>query len=194
VWPGQVVIELAGEGADTISAYDPSGEYRLPEHVEGLILGSSMTHGIGNAADNAIKGNWGAQTLDGAAGADTLDGGFGNDVLLGGSGDDVLIGGYGNDTMQGGEGADLFRLTDVDGEDVILDFVAGEDRVLLPPASISRSEAAPWDLLDFADVRVELRDTPDGARLSFNGPYGGPGILFAGVSAASLLAGDFVFG
>jgi Ca2+-binding RTX toxin-like protein len=52
----------------------------------------------GNALDNTLNGDLGADTVDGGAGADTLVGGDGNDSLAGGAGVDSLAGGLGNDT------------------------------------------------------------------------------------------------
>ncbi|HCW68959.1 MAG TPA: hemolysin expression modulating protein, partial [Thalassospira lucentensis] len=51
----------------------------------------------------------------------------GNDVLLGGSGDDVLEGGAGDDILSGGSGGDTFVFSGGGGNDVVLDFQAGED-------------------------------------------------------------------
>ncbi|MEO0361974.1 MAG: hypothetical protein AAF322_12745, partial [Pseudomonadota bacterium] len=60
-----------------------------------------------------------------------LWGSFGDDLLHGGAGDDTLTGGVGDDTLEGGEGADVF-LFHADwhaGEDLVLDFEEGVDRV-----------------------------------------------------------------
>jgi len=65
--------------------------------------------------------------MQGNAGNDRLDGGKGDDFLSGGDGDDTLIGGKGDDTMQSGDGADTFVFSGGGGQDVVLDFKAGED-------------------------------------------------------------------
>ncbi|MDF8333450.1 calcium-binding protein [Novosphingobium cyanobacteriorum] len=58
----------------------------------------------------------------------------GNDRIFGGSGDDLLNGGRGSDSLTGGLGSDRFHL-DVYGtageRDVIRDFQAGQDRIVL---------------------------------------------------------------
>lgn len=107
----------------------------------------------GQAGDDFLNGRGGADVLDGGWGRDTLLGGGGNDRLLGGAGADLLKGGAGRDRLFGGGGADRLEggagddiLTggagaDVfvfdarsaapgQGDDVILDFDAAQDRLL----------------------------------------------------------------
>lgn len=133
-----VVVENAGEGADTVFA---SLSWTLGENQENLTLtGSSSINGTGNALANKLVGNSGANTLDGgsgddvvegAAGNDTLKGSAGNDRLEGGDGADLLIGGAGRDELVGGAGNDRFDL-DLAGDSIvgagdrILDFAAGD--------------------------------------------------------------------
>jgi len=93
---GDVVVELPGEGNDTVYA---SIDYTLPYHVESLILtGSADLTGTGNGEDNSITGNSGNNRLYGGAGNDVLSGGAGNDILDGGTGADAMSGGSGDDT------------------------------------------------------------------------------------------------
>ena len=90
-----VVLELAGEGTDTVNA---SVSWLLGANLENLTLtGSAALNGTGNELDNVLTGNGGSNLLDGRAGNDTLIGGNGNDTLYGGTGDDSLSGGAGND-------------------------------------------------------------------------------------------------
>ncbi|MGI4718893.1 MAG: VCBS domain-containing protein [Janthinobacterium lividum] len=85
---GDLVSELAGEGADLVL----SGiDYTLTANVEDLVLTGAAGSGTGNELDNAITGNAAANSLYGLAGNDTLDGGRGADRLYGGSGDDTYI-------------------------------------------------------------------------------------------------------
>jgi len=108
---GDIVIENAGEGTDTVQ----SGlTYTLGANVERLILtGTSALNGTGNALDNILTGNSAANVLMGEAGNDSLNGGAGADVMLGGLGNDTYIvddpgdivienAGEGTDTVQSG--------------------------------------------------------------------------------------------
>jgi len=83
---GDKVIELAGEGNDTVVAYIG---YTLAANVENLVLQGNAATGTGNELDNIIIGNLGSDHLKGLAGKDTLDGGAGDDSLTGGDGDDT---------------------------------------------------------------------------------------------------------
>ncbi len=97
---GDTVVELDGEGADTVLSQI---DYTLPEHVENLFLRSTNlpttdpVRGEGNASDNLLLGNFVNNVLIGEAGNDIFWGGFsiGSDY---GPGDDDLYGGAGNDT------------------------------------------------------------------------------------------------
>lgn len=111
-----LIVELAGEGTDTVQSL---GDCTLADNVENLELldgqvqdgkvrvlnvmyttinvpGLGLT-GIGNAMDNRITGNGRDNVLNGLGGADVLIGGFGDDILDGGTGVDVMQGGVGND-------------------------------------------------------------------------------------------------
>ena len=67
----------------------------------------------------------------GTTGDDYLTGRKKDDLIQGKAGDDWLTGGKGNDTLSGGTGSDNFQLA-LDGSvDRIMDFVPGEDRVIL---------------------------------------------------------------
>lgn len=139
--PDDIVIEVHGEGNDTIMT---SCDFYLPPDVEVLILaagsgvrrgggGLGNNHLIGNGNDNELLGADGHDTLEGGDGADTLEGGdqndiltganhadilfgdAGNDSLDGGAGNDTLIGGEGADTMAAGAGDDLYFLVDPAG-------------------------------------------------------------------------------
>lgn len=102
---GDVVVELAGEGIDTVKS---SRTYALAANVEHLILtGTGAINGTGNSLDNSITGTAGANTLSGGAGSDVLTGGKGSDTYLFGrdSGADRIVE---SDTTKGN--ADRARL------------------------------------------------------------------------------------
>jgi Ca2+-binding RTX toxin-like protein len=75
---GDLVIEAAGGGTDTVSS---SVTHLLAAHVENLELtGTAAINGTGNALANSLTGNEGANVLNGGAGNDTMSGGLGNDT------------------------------------------------------------------------------------------------------------------
>jgi Ca2+-binding RTX toxin-like protein len=160
-----VVVEAAGGGDDTIEAWhdiDLGGF----TNIENLVLGiGGGTTATGNAFDNKITGNAGANVLYGLDGNDTLDGGtnsgggvsnndslyggngddrlegwVGSDVLEGGDGNDTLVAGFGTDQLTGGAGSDTFAVGTTGG------IVGGVDRV------IDFQVGAGGDRLDLGDL------------------------------------------
>ena len=112
---GDRVVELAGEGSDTIRttlAYLTLASFTAPiPHVEYLdYVGSGSFTGIGGPGTLRITGGAGndvlraAVTLVGGEGNDTLSGG---QLMLGGAGDDNITGIPGTRSI-GGAGADRF--------------------------------------------------------------------------------------
>ncbi|QVM85301.1 right-handed parallel beta-helix repeat-containing protein [Novosphingobium decolorationis] len=134
---GDTVIEDAlGGTTDTVISEISITE--LFAHVENLELaGTGDLDATGNALDNKITGNGGANVLAGGdgrdklydeGGNDTLIGGDEVDILDGGAGDDVLIGNAGRNILTGGAGADMFVLANMPADattyDKIKDFEA----------------------------------------------------------------------
>ena len=77
---GDVVIEAANEGTDTIKS---SVSFSLQDNLENLILtGSSDIDATGNSLRNSLTGNDGNNVLDGGQGIDKLTGGRGDDTYL----------------------------------------------------------------------------------------------------------------
>jgi Ca2+-binding RTX toxin-like protein len=117
---GDVVTEAAGGGtADRIQSSNISVSLaKLAEVEEIELVGTAAIDGTGNAKDNLILGNFGANRLDGGAGADTLQGGDGNDVYIVDNLNDVV-------SEEGGSGIDLvestvsFILDDAGGKSLI---------------------------------------------------------------------------
>ncbi|WP_210497223.1 calcium-binding protein [Microvirga antarctica] len=90
---GDVVVEVSGEGVDTVlsSVSYTLGALAAVEILRaadaGAKTGLSLT---GNAFANAIFGNAGANKVSGQAGNDALYGGLGKDILTGGAGRDAF--------------------------------------------------------------------------------------------------------
>ena len=84
---GDIIIEYAGQGADTvITSID---NYTLAEHVENLSLTGMARNATGNALDNLIRGTAGSNVLRGGDGNDVLEGAGGADTLYGDAGFDI---------------------------------------------------------------------------------------------------------
>lgn len=99
----------------------------------GIIVVDASAHKAikitGNANSNVIYGGKGNDTIYGGNGNDSLFGGDSTDKLFGDAGNDTLIGGKGNDCLTGGAGADIFYYESGDGNDTILDYVSGQDKI-----------------------------------------------------------------
>ncbi|MGR3279849.1 calcium-binding protein, partial [Acaryochloris marina NIES-2412] len=94
----------------------------------------------GGSGDDFLSGDNDDDWLLGGLGNDVLTGGSGNDDLMGGAGTDILNGDAGNDLLNGGEGNDLLRLgagadtiilAPGNGNDTVLDYQDGIDKIQL---------------------------------------------------------------
>ncbi|WP_085809417.1 calcium-binding protein [Sphingomonas sp. TZW2008] len=139
---------------------------------------------LGTQADDVLDNS--AATIsyyiNGGTGNDTITGGGANDFLVGGAGNDTLNGGANNDQHIGGAGADIFVFTTGPGNDTILDFASGTDKVDLSAFGITADDVSFSSVggVTFASVDTNADDVADFT------------IQFAGTSTAPV-EGDFVF-
>jgi Ca2+-binding RTX toxin-like protein len=167
---GDLVVEAAGGGRDTVFSYLES--YGLAAEVETLVLAGSAVTGVGNALDNALFGN---------AGSNVLVGGGGNDRLEGGDGDDTLNGEAGSDQLVGGAGRDSFWFVGVNaGQDRISDFSSADDTIVLDRAMFG----------DFAGVQARWAQVGQDVVITHES---GATLTLEQTSLAQLNSSDFVF-
>ncbi len=135
-----------------------------------------------NGGDDVVYGQWGHDwisggdgndilfgganydTVRGNAGDDMLFGGGGTDSLVGGSGHDYLSGNAGNDVYRGGSGRDTFAFSEGDGDDTIVDFTNGLDKIRIYGESddigdISIARSGADVVVSFEGTTVRIEDT-----------------------------------
>jgi Ca2+-binding RTX toxin-like protein len=83
-----VTTELAGEGIDTVRS---TVSWTLAAEVDKLYLDGSAANGTGNALVNFMFGNAQNNILDGQGGADRMNGGAGNDTYIVDSAGDLVF-------------------------------------------------------------------------------------------------------
>lgn len=172
---------VGNKGADTLFGGPSNDTLRGGQ-------GSDLINGEAN--DDLLNGNQDNDTLNGGFGNDIVRGGKGEDVLFGNEGNDVLIGDRDSDVLTGGAGSDTFVLVggaaaanSLDEADLITDFVAGTDNIMLS------------DGLSFGDLsltQVELQ--VDGGASVMSIAIQAPDSSYLGIVQGSLglVAGDFV--
>lgn len=128
-------------------------------HGKDKLLGiENLVTGNGN---DKVTGGDGANTFITSGGKDKLFGGKGGDALSSGNGKDLLDGGKGADSLTGGGGADIFLFRRKDGNDAILDFENGVDRIKIKSGAGSFAEVSVTDLagdtlVSFANTSITL--------------------------------------
>lgn len=171
---GDVVIELANEGVDTVMSTLPTTSYVLAANVENLIVNRASTARdsadiSGNALDNTLDvdmgGMMGTAHLRGGDGNDTLRVRTGNfNRLYGGAGNDTLEGAAsGDDYLTGGAGSDTFLFARGAGKDVIVmdtaEEVVGDVDTIQFGAGVSVEQL--WFRLSGETLEVSIIGTSD---------------------------------
>ena len=142
---GLAVRMQAEDGSDgltgTVSRYD--------DETMTFVAGTGLTFDVRDLVSGVARGDTfkavqlasaGNDTIDQSAstltyyinagmGNDRITGGQANDFLVGGAGNDRLNGGAGDDSHIGGAGVDTFLFTGAPGNDRILDFMSGTDKI-----------------------------------------------------------------
>ncbi|MEH6825141.1 MAG: calcium-binding protein, partial [Motiliproteus sp.] len=92
---GDVVVEYAGEGTDTVTVQGNYSSYALDANVENLVMTGYQSTATGNDLDNSISTTYGStnshDVLDGGAGADTMAGYYGNDTYYVDNAGDTVV-------------------------------------------------------------------------------------------------------
>ena len=141
-----------GNGADRLRGLDGQDRLDGGNGDDTLDGGAGQdTLSGGNGVDR-LFGGAGRDQLEGGNGDDRLDGGAGADLLSGGNGADLLFGGAGDDRLVGGTGANRFLFAGGGGRDVIADYRAGDDQLVLDGVMIAGRRTADVD----GDGRADL--------------------------------------
>lgn len=156
------IVEQPGFGYDKVKS---TVSFTLGENLEDLILqGKKNASATGNEGNNTITGN------------------KGDNVLTGMDGDDYLIGGKGNDRLFGGADQDMFDFRKGGGDDVVEDFVNGEDIIFT----------------QFANDGPSIQDLIDNHAVAKNGgvliTYGDDSLFIKNMSLNQLDESDFFSG
>jgi Ca2+-binding RTX toxin-like protein len=112
---GDVVVEAAGEGTDSISSAVSFSLYNAL-NVENLTIQGSAGYALGNGLNNKINGNFGNNILNGEEGADTMAGSYGDDLYIVDNTGDVVIenAGEGIDSISSAVSFSLYNALNVE--------------------------------------------------------------------------------
>ncbi len=156
--------------------------YDGDDTLQGTDTSNDMVYG-GDGHD-VMQTGLGDDFLFGQDGDDALASSGGINHFFGGRGDDTMTGGSGYDQYLGGAGADVF-VTGTEGNDVIVDFEAGVDRIDLGDEFFDF--AAVQDSLSVIDADAD--GVADDLRIAFGN---GDALVLLDVAAGELSARDFV--
>ena len=180
-------VPLNLQGDDIINAL--GGDDNLFSGDGNDIIRGGTGNDILNGGNNrdVLEGGLGLDILIGGTGHDRLVGGNGNDELRGFSGRDLLIGGRNDDILTGGLGPDRFLFRDNEGNDVITDFDALDDREAIVLRFVS-------GITDFGDLSNPANNhmTQVGADVVIDDGAGWS-VTLENVDINDLDANDFVF-
>jgi Ca2+-binding RTX toxin-like protein len=188
------VVEVAGEGTDTIYASVSYGigtgssiERLIADPAFGSLAlinlsGNEIANSLyGNNADNILSGGDGNDTLFGYLGSDVLQGGTGNDIMVGGGGDDIyFVDSINDQVIEEGEGGYDTVYTTV-SYSAGVEYLAAADR--LSTSAINLTGALRIDGNNGANV---ISSSANGSVLS---GFGGDDRLDSSFGSGTLLGG-----
>ncbi|MBX2855504.1 MAG: CHRD domain-containing protein [Rhodobacteraceae bacterium] len=175
--------DIVRGGADDDQVFGRAGD----DYVVSGDAGNDQVYGgggddvvRGGAGDDMVSGGFGDDRIVGDRGDDRLLGGEGDDVLLGFFGDDYLLGGAGADILSGGGGNDVYAFEAGGGQDVLIGFEVGADKI----------DISAYDGLTAEDVLAQAKDAPaGGVKLDFGD---GDSAVIRDIELTDLSAGDFI--
>ena len=145
------------------------------------LIGDNFNNRLnGKDGNDKLRGSGGDDVINGGRGNDDLRGGDSNDSLIGGTGQDVLNGEAGDDTMSGGRGNDRFVFGPGGGEDHILDFEDGKDKLDLRGFGFE-------SLQDAKSMAADVE-----GNVVFTGPNGNI-LVIENITTQALFDGDVMF-
>lgn len=98
---------LGGFGADTMTGNASNNFLQGNAGADRILAGAGNDTLDGGAGSNFLRGEDGADSIVGGSVFDDIHGNAGDDTASGGQGDDWVVGGKDNDILYGNEGADL---------------------------------------------------------------------------------------
>ncbi|WP_236037641.1 calcium-binding protein [Belnapia arida] len=107
------------------------------------------------------KTGTGNDTIIGNDDGNQLDAGAGNDDISGGAGNDTIVGGSGGDVLTGGDGANTFVFAGEFGEDLILDFKVGVDKLEFDGITAAQVTFTADGEVAFGDNRITILSDGD---------------------------------
>lgn len=119
-----------GAGNDTITGNKLANEILGQKGDDTVNAGSGKDTVYGGLGDDTLSGQKGNDKIWGDDGKDDIFGNNGRDILRGGKGRDDIDGGKGNDVLYGGGQKDTFHFSLGGGNDVVMDFSDGMDKLM----------------------------------------------------------------
>ena len=144
---GSGSIKVKNAKSKKLSIYNNSAS--LTNTVIGSGSSTSITLNVTNTTKSPVTAGGTIKTINASTRttAVKITGNSLANSIKGGSAADTLIGGKGNDTLTGGKSNDVFVYSNGDGNDVITDYTAKQDKIKLTRGAISSSSIKGSDVV-----------------------------------------------